>query len=225
MPLEVLLEVLYKNGANVKLSQNKLNYRLIGLICSVLTITIIGFLVWITQSESHLSQVFRAPTPQAEENGIDFILEKFSSRQFDQAGSLLYELYADRLTHYPKSQTAHLEEPIINFYNDLKAPWVAQSKSGVIKEAEESILLTGDVQIAQQFNQDFGAGSKLSKDGPWRIESEAFTLYPKLNELVTHQPVLIASQTMRIRATGLKANTLHHEITLLNKVKGLHRAK
>lgn len=209
----------------MKLSQNKINYRLIGLVSSSMTLTIILFLVWITYSENKLSEVFRGSIYEQEESNTDFILEHFSSRQFDQAGSLLYELNASQLTHFPKTRTAHLESPEINFYNDVDTPWIARSESGVIKELEESILLKGNVKIEQNPNIYISSVQNLKSEEPWRIESEQFTLYPKLNELVTSQPVLIASKTMRIRATGLKANTLHHEITLLNKVKGLHRVR
>lgn len=214
----------------MNLSQNKINYRLIGLVSSSMTLAIILFLVWITHSENRLSQVFRHASPEPEESATDFILEYFSSRQFDQAGSLLYELNANQLIHYPKTGTAHLEKPEINFYNDSEAPWIAQSETGVIKEVEESIVLTGNVQIQQQLksrhSMDQNATDQTVKNKEsWKIESEQFTLYPKLNELVTSKPVFIASQTMRIRATGLKANTLHHEITLLDKVKGLHSTR
>ncbi len=184
-------------------------YRLFSLLGIIATL---GILAWVSKSDNLLEvpifQGDKSPTDS------DFMMDNFISRQYNASGDLHYELSAKRLTHYPHNKTALLESPLVNFYNDQASPWIAKSHSGLLREEDASLILNGQVSISQD---------PLPLDSqPWLIESEALTLYPRENIILTAYPVSIASGHQYISAIGLHANTKTHKIKLLHEVKGQH---
>ena len=185
------------------------HYRIFSLFGILATL---GILIWVWKSDNPLEvPIFHA---EKSSRDSDFMMENFVSKQYNASGELHYKLSASRLTHYPHNQTALIESPLVNFYNDQQAPWVAKSRSGLLREESESLILSGQVTISQ----DPLPAEKL----PWLIASEQLTLYPKQNTILTTAPVAISGEQQYISAIGMHANTQSQRIKLLKQVRGQH---
>lgn len=197
----------------------KANYKLLSLLGFLAMLSI---LFWVWKSTYPLETTLFTKPQNSQRS--DFMLENFTSRQFDQSGQLHYELNAKQLMHYPHNRSALLEQPHVTFYNDRQAPWVAVSRSGLIQEADESLILSGQVTIRQDLSNADDA-YHTSRGGPWLIESEQFTLYPKRNVITSDKRVTVASRNMQMQSMGMHANTLYHTIILTDQVRGHHTSR
>ena len=112
----------------------------------------------------------------------DFRLDQFTVKSFDASGRLTREISGQSATHFPATQSLHIEGVRILAENELGTRLTAQAKKGISREAEQQVTLSGEATAVRQ----------ADKQGP-RVElrGEALTAWLQEERLVSDQPVRI----------------------------------
>ena len=112
----------------------------------------------------------------------DFRLDQFTVKSFDASGRLTREISGQSATHFPATQSLHIEGVRILAENEVGTRLTAQAKKGISREAEQQVTLSGEATAVRQ----------ADKQGP-RVELRGETLTAWLQEerLVSDQPVRI----------------------------------
>lgn len=112
----------------------------------------------------------------------DFRLDQFTVKSFDASGRLTREISGQSATHFPATQSLHIEGVRILAENEVGTRLTAQAKKGISREAEQQVTLSGEATAVRQ----------ADKQGP-RVELRGDTLTAWLQEerLVSDQPVRI----------------------------------
>ena len=112
----------------------------------------------------------------------DFRLDQFTVKSFDASGRLTREISGQSATHFPATQSLHIEGVRILAENEVGTRLTAQAKKGISREAEQQVTLSGEATAVRQSD----------KHSP-RVELRGDTLTAWLQEerLVSDQPVRI----------------------------------
>ena len=112
----------------------------------------------------------------------DFRLDQFTVKSFDASGRLTREISGQSATHFPATQSLHIEGVRILAENEVGTRLTAQAKKGISREAEQQVTLSGEATAVRQSD----------KHSP-RVELRGETLTAWLQEerLVSDQPVRI----------------------------------
>ncbi len=112
----------------------------------------------------------------------DFRLDQFTVKSFDASGRLTREISGQSATHFPATQSLHIEGVRILAENEVGTRLTAQAKKGISREAEQQVTLSGEATAVRQ----------ADKQGP-RVElrGEALTAWLQEERLVSDQPVRI----------------------------------
>lgn len=79
----------------------------------------------------------------------DYRLTQFTVKSFDASGHMTQELSGRSATHFPATQTLHIQAVRIFFENEAGTRLNAQAQEGVSFEAEEKVVLTGNVRAVR----------------------------------------------------------------------------
>ena len=131
----------------------------------------------------------------------DFRLDQFTVKSFDATGRLTREISGQSATHFPATQSLHIEGVRILAENEAGTRLTAQAQKGISREAVQQVTLTGDAQAVRQ----------ADAQGP-RVElrGETFTVGLEDERLVSDQPVRITrgAEGPRARRFATKADPL-----------------
>lgn len=146
--------------------------------------------------------------PIAEEETIrqiDFFMENFRIRQYDELGRLHYVLQGRQLNHYEEDDRAEISEPDLALAAD-DTRWTVQAERAIAtqEKAAEEIRFLGDVRVEQP---------------DMLILTEALLLRPESEYMETLQPVVISGSGGRIEAASLRAD-LQTGVHTLTEVRG-----
>ena len=116
----------------------------------------------------------------------DFRLDQFTVKSFDASGRLTREISGQSATHFPATQSLHIEGVRILTENEVGTRLTAQAKKGISREVEQQVTLSGEAMAVRQ----------ADKRSP-RVELRGETLTAWLQEdrLVSDQPVRIMRET------------------------------
>jgi lipopolysaccharide export system protein LptC len=135
----------------------------------------------------------------------DSRLDQFTVKSFDASGRLTREISGQSATHFPATQSLHMEGVRILAENEEGTRLTAQAKKGISREAEQQVTLSGDAMAVRQADQH----------SP-RIELRGETLTAWLQEerLVSDQPVRITRGTHEFSAQtmNLDVRSGHYEL-------------
>lgn len=112
----------------------------------------------------------------------DFRLDQFTVKSFDASGRLTREISGQSATHFPATQSLHIEGVRILAENEAGTRLTAQAQKGISREAEQQVTLSGDAMAVRQ----------ADKHSP-RVELRGETLTAWLEEerLTSERPVRI----------------------------------
>ncbi len=80
-------------------------------------------------------------------NDPDMILEKFSAQKLSDTGDIQYKLNADKMTHFPASDSAQLEQ-VVFVANTVNKPTVeARAPRGSSLKGGDEVILDGGVTL------------------------------------------------------------------------------
>ena len=136
---------------------------------------------------------------------IDFFMENFRIRQYDDLGQLSYTLTGTQLNHFQQDDHVEISNPDMELSQQNK-DWTVQADRAVTAgEAAEEIRFLGNVRMEQ-------ADSLV-------LRTEALLLKPETQYMETLEPVVISGSGGNIEAASMRAN-LQTGIHTLTAVKG-----
>jgi lipopolysaccharide export system protein LptC len=156
--------------------------------------------------------VREAPVETVETTRADYYLTDFSLTRSDASGRWQYELEAQRLEHYPESDSWALQAPAMTLYMETGAPWYGRGERGRVWADGELARLEESVELWRPAS----AQNRAS-----RLETRDVLLKPGEHYAETAAPVVL-SQAGRgqLRGTGARAYLQEERYELLSNVKG-----
>ena len=132
----------------------------------------------------------------------DLFMEDAIVTQYQNDGSLKYELVSNRIRHFEDRNLTRLDSPDLQMYQTDNPPWSARADEGEIKYQpargnikEEVIYLHQNVYLEQARGERFIS-----------LTSEDLTIYPERQYAETDQAVMIDTNAGRTKAVGLAAD-------------------
>lgn len=177
-------------------------YRLYPIIVLAL---LAGASVW-------LERVTRIDDPvgsQTEQTGPDFIAEHTRVVGFAADGSQRYELFADRMTHFPQGDITRLEQPRLRMINQGRETRVTAMQAEVSPGGEQ-VDMRGEVKVRRPGAAD---------DPALALDSETLTVWPDSYRALTDSPVVLTRGNTRADALGMRADNLFGTLELLGQVR------
>lgn len=150
------------------------------------------------------------------EQDFDYYITGMSNTRFDTTGKPTYKLEATRVTHYPDTDTAKMENPHF-FYFDVDArPWEVTAIAGTLSldpaRNEDRLELLDDVVVRREMN-----------DGEFLVAStESLDVFPDSEEVHTDAPVTLEAGGSHLESTGMRAFFNEDKIELETAVRGFH---
>jgi LPS export ABC transporter protein LptC len=171
-----------------------------GLLLVLLLLAAAGATTWLRTRPD-----ITAPAADADViRQIDFFMENFRIRQYDEQGRLRYTFNGSELNHFPEDGRAEISSPDLAL-DSADGRWSVRADRAVTAGKDEEIRFLGNVRMEQ-------ADSML-------IRSEALLLKPGTEYMESLKPVVITGAGGNVEAASLKAD-LRTGIHTLTGVKG-----
>ena len=142
----------------------------------------------------------------------DFRLGQFTVKSFDASGRLTREISGQSATHFPATQSLHIEGVRILVENELGTRMTAQAKKGISREPEQQVTLSGDVMAVRQADQ---------QSPRVEMRGEALTAWLEEERLVSDQPVRITRGTDVFSAQTMNFDTRSGQYELQGRVRAV----
>lgn len=144
----------------------------------------------------------------------DYIVENFSVRRFDTAGSLQHTLRADSMRHYPDDDSTVVLSPHLTYHR--QPPTLITAREARLDGAGKHVELIGDVRVTRS-----GLGDKPSTV----LITERLDAFPDDEIATSNAPVTILQGRSNISGSGLNINNKTAISVLEGPVYGIfHRA-
>jgi LPS export ABC transporter protein LptC len=133
-------------------------------------------------------------------NSPESFIEKFVATRFDERGTLIQELKAERGSHFPALERMVVERPEFANRPVGSGPIDVRADKAIVygKKTPERVEFSGKVRAQQPaFN---GQPARL-------METESLTAIPATGELSTQAAVKMTQADAVVETKGLKANT------------------
>lgn len=144
------------------------------------------------------------------ESQADYLLEDFSTRHYDESGTLAYNLRGVSLAHYPDDGRAEINQPELVLTRD-DARWHATADIGQFRREPDTVTLMGEVRIDRTLSGE-------DKVGPVTIITSNVAINVDSDELSTNKPVRIEAQGLVLEANGLQSSMKAGKLELLSGV-------
>ena len=154
----------------------------------------------------------RGPGERGSRHEPDFTMEEFASVTMDDQGVPRRKLTAERLDHYPDTETNELEKPHLELYSDGQEPWHVVSERGWISAEGDLILLQGRVHVWRD-----GPGGLRAID----IVTRDVRVTPGDEYAETDEAAFIRTPDSETHGVGLRAYLAHGRFELLSQVRTL----
>lgn len=142
----------------------------------------------------------------------DFRLGQFTVKSFDASGRLTREISGQSATHFPATQSLHIEGVRILVENELGTRMTAQAKKGISREPEQQVTLSGEVMAVRQADQ---------QSPRVEMRGEALTAWLEEERLVSDQPVRITRGTDVFSAQTMNFDTRSGQYELQGRVRAV----
>lgn len=148
------------------------------------------------------------------QENFDYYITGMRTSQFDATGKLSYKLEATRVTHYPDTDVAKLENPHFFYFENAADPWELTAATGNLSNDparnEEHLELFNKVVILKPMAD----GNVLT------VTTEKLDVFPDSKEVNTQSPVTLETKGSRLESTGLRAHFDEEQIDLLSAIRG-----
>ena len=141
----------------------------------------------------------------------DYFLEDFAATSFGKDGSVIQQLAARKLTHYPQGLPTQVVAPVLTDTQPGKPPMRVRADIGQVSADNEHVYLTGNV-VAER---DADAGkTKIT------LATEYLHVQPKLERADTDRHVRITDATGTHVGGAMEADNKARTLKLRNGVTG-----
>ncbi|PUE43019.1 LPS export ABC transporter periplasmic protein LptC [Limnohabitans sp. Bal53] len=142
----------------------------------------------------------------------DFRLEQFTVKSFDTSGRLTREISGQGATHFPASESLHIEGVRILAENEVGTRLTAQAKKGISREAEQQVILSGDAVAVRQAD---------AQSPRIELRGETLTVWLEEERLVSDQPVRITHGADVFSAQTMNFDTRSGQYELQGRVRAV----
>jgi lipopolysaccharide export system protein LptC len=159
-----------------------------------------------------LERITRVDEPAAEamaQTGPDFIAEHTRVVGYGTDGSQRYELFADRLSHFPQGDVTRLDMPRLRMINEGRETRIT-ARQAEVSPGGEQVDMQGEVRVRRPAAAD---------DPALALDSETLRIWPDAYRARTDSPVQLARGTTRADALGMRADNLFGTLELIGKVR------
>jgi lipopolysaccharide export system protein LptC len=174
-------------------------------IPTVLLIALALFTAWLVERGEDPAP---PPAPAGRQNP-DYYLENFSTTSMDVTGRRTRTLAAERLLHFPDTDTNELLEPYLIVYHPTRPPWHIRSERGWVSAAGDVVLLLGKVHGWREDE----AGNRVLD-----IRTSDLRILPDSEYAETDKPVVIRDQNSETHGIGMRAFLEESRVELLARV-------
>ncbi|WP_035057870.1 LPS export ABC transporter periplasmic protein LptC [Andreprevotia chitinilytica] len=178
-------------------------------ILPVTLLTLLGGLVWLLNDAANLPALGRLARP----NDPDLIVNTATSVRFGEDGSPLAHLTADRVRHFPESDTAWFDQPRLHYTAPGEPALDVESPTARAEQKGERLWFPNDVKLHRAAPPD-GSPLNIESSGVW---------------LNTKQQLAWSSEAMRsdmgnyqVSSVGFEADLAQQTLLLKSKVKGIY---
>lgn len=142
----------------------------------------------------------------------DYSMTGFTLTIMDNSGTPSRVIGGDKLAHYPDDDSTEILFPIAHVIDQEKDNWILSSNKGQTQGKDEEIVLTGNVIITRQDNNEI------------ELRTEKLILDTLHNTAYTDLAVSIKSPYGNTDSVGLHAALEDKMINLHSRVKGHYNA-
>lgn len=140
----------------------------------------------------------------------DFIAQRFSAVRLGTDGRPGYEVFGERLVHYPDDETTHVDLPRVIRNEPGKAPISMTANRGLIAGEGDDVYLMDNVKVVRAA---FGRESEAV------MTTSYLHVIPAQDLARTDKPVRIQDANTVLDGVGLEFNS-KTRVATLNQVKG-----
>ncbi|MCL4801353.1 MAG: LPS export ABC transporter periplasmic protein LptC [Burkholderiales bacterium] len=143
----------------------------------------------------------------------DFVIEGLKATTMNAAGEAEYTLSAERMTHFPDTDSTEVEAPrLVQWAEDAPPVRVAADRGTVAGDGKE-LHLHGNVVITRD-----AAG----KSGELRMETRYLRVDPDAEIASTPEHVIITYDGSRLEGVGMEFNQRTRTLELRSQVSGTY---
>jgi lipopolysaccharide export system protein LptC len=142
----------------------------------------------------------------------DFRLDQFTIKSFDATGRLTREVSGQSATHFPATQSLHIEGVRILAENEAGTRLTAQAKKGISREALQQVTLTGEAIAVRQAD---------AQSPRVELRGEILTAWLEEERLVSDQPVRITRGADLFSAQTMNFDTRNGQYEMQGRVRAV----
>lgn len=135
----------------------------------------------------------------------DYIVEKFSVVRMTPQGTPQHIISGSRMEHLPATDTSVITRPMVQSMSPDKPPLFIRAEQGVLTHATNTVELKGKVNIERE-------ATPTSKR--MTVRTEALTVLPDEERMLTRQPVEITTGAAVVRGSGMAADNARRTLRI-----------
>ncbi len=184
-----------------------MNFRVNNLLPILLVLLLAGLTLWLRVAVEQ-TEPSRAASNR---HDADVIVDNFKLVRMSPAGTPLYSMNAQRMTHYPDTDTSELVLPAFFKRGPDGVTMSVTANSAVITPDASEARFRGNVQLRR---------SAIGEQPPMLAQTEFLHLLADKDLLVTDQRVTIQEGSTVFSGVGMEFNRAARKIQLHSQVKG-----
>ena len=164
--------------------------------------------IWLLSGEDNKNN----PSQDEQVRTSDYSMTEFTLTIMDDSGTPSRVITGDKMSHYPDDDSTEILFPVAHVIDQQKDTWIMSSNKGRTQGEGEEIVLTGNVIITRQDNNEI------------ELRTEKLILDTLHNTAYTDLAVNIKSPYGNTNSVGLHAALEDKMINLHSRVKGFYNA-
>lgn len=152
-----------------------------------------------------------APT-EGLDTRLNYALENFEMRAFDEAGEPVLRMWSPRLTNDAMTRIGSVEDPRVEL-NHEGYNWYLEADSAIINDDQSEVFLSGQVLLEREGAQAEDA-----------LNINATEVVLLVDDRVAHsnEAVRLTDSSGELRAVGFRVDMIKNEFQLDNDVQGTY---
>ncbi len=143
---------------------------------------------------------------------LDYALEDFEMRGFDEKGALAIRLWAPRLTNEAATRIGRVQQPRVEVLHEGRL-WNIMAETATISDDQGQVFLGGDVRLERAGAPDLG---------PLEVDSRDVTLVVDERIARSASDVRMEDPAGELRARGFRIDMRTDEFQLHHDVQGVY---
>ena len=157
-----------------------------------------------------------AQVDQAQRHEPDYLVQKFSVKNFDANGRLKNEMFGFEARHFPDTDTLEIEQFRIHNFNEKGHAIIATSKRAVINSDASEVQLIGDAMVVRE-----AIVGKSGETTPrLSFRGEFLHAYIEAERVKSHKPVELTRGNDQFTADSLDYDNFEQVMKLQGRVHG-----